>query len=114
MKKMFEVEQVKCVVFTIVYTKQNAEVKKNWGESYFEFLNAYNSYNNWALKFEMNQGGKDENGFYPNYMYIAVDETCADSKRDLLERYGFNFNEYHETINKIIIEDWDEYMIEYH
>lgn len=115
MYKRFEVEKIECVSFSINYARQNDEVKKNWSEYYFEMLNCYNSYGNWALKFEMKQGSREPNGFYPNVIEIIVEKGCCreEFKRDLLNSYGFTFNEYEGTINKIIVEDYDEYMIEY-
>ena len=87
----------------------------DWSNAVWSLYNTKNSYSNAVLKLDILQRGKDENGFYQNYIYLVVKRNSEYMWEEYLKSLGYGFSKYEITLCRIFIgyeEGIDEYLLE--
>lgn len=104
-------EDVDVVVITASYTEQSEEVQDNlWTDMFFRLINTFNNSSNSGIcTFTMKQGGRDENGFYPNYYYLVLEKGREEHYVSLLEGYNFKINVRDEKHLKVMLDYFDDF-----
>jgi len=78
-----------------------------WSDAFWEVANMVNCGIREVYKFEVRQAGKDDNGFYENFISLIVPMSDSRIWGEYLERLGFGYREY--TINLLrITAEWNE------
>ena len=105
--KKFYCEDAEVVVITALYTEQSQSIQDNlWTNMFFRLMNSFNnSSSSGIVNFTMKQGGRDENGFYPNYYYLVVKKGKEEHFISLLEGYDFKIK-IREEKQLMIMLDW--------
>lgn len=103
-----EREKIKAVEYICGYKSFKKEEGYNWTSAIWDLFNFKNTWSNSSIiKLDVNQFGKDDNGFYENYIDLIV---SVDSKVDwdeYLSGLGYGFTKHDITVMKYIV-DWDE------
>ena len=90
-------------------TTRDGEPIYDWSDALWRLFNAKNSSRHDIYKLDVIQGGKDENGFYPNIVQLIVkeeDEYNVDWD-GYLSSLGYNYSKY--EINLLILHpEWNE------
>ena len=87
----------------------------DWSNAVWSLYNTRNGYSNAVLKLDILQRGKDENGFYQNYIYLVVRRHSEYMWEEYLKSLGYVYSKYEITLCRIFIdyeEGIDEYLLE--
>ena len=87
----------------------------DWGEAVFALFNAKNSHERSVLKLDIMQRGKDDNGFYQNYIYFVVKKDSPVLWDEYLTSLGYVYTKKEINLCKIVIdytEGIDDYIVE--
>ena len=90
----------------------NGKPVYNWSEALWSLISAKNTYTNSVLKLDVFIRGKDENGFYQNYIYLLVKENSVIRWDEYLKSLGYGYSKRRIKVCRYIIE-WDEQFDEY-
>lgn len=101
---------------TIYYCNFKNYTGDDWDGDVLRLFSKNATYSHLFAKIELRQGCRDENGFYPNYLYIVVDgEDCQFNVDEMLEAYGFGFRKRRAKVIKVFTDyndDIDDILIE--
>lgn len=107
---MLDYEIKKATIYTCDYKDYKG---KNWDAAFLKLVNNNATYSHLFKRLEMRQGSRDDDGFYPNYIYIVVDNSdCNFNVDEMLDAYGFAFKKRSATI-KCYFVDYDENIDDY-
>ena len=97
-------------------TNKDGKPIYDWGEAVWSLFNAKNAYTSSVLKLDVLQRGKDDNGFYQNYIYLLVKEDSDIRWDDYLKSLGYGFTKDTVNVEKIILdwyeEPYDDFILE--
>jgi len=119
-EKTVEKEVFKAIVYECNFKDFSKDVTKDgtpihdWSEALWHLLNAKNTYNA-VLKLDVLQRGKDENGFYQNYVYLLVEEDSDIDWDGYLKYLGYGFSKSEVNLCRYILEydeKIDDYLLE--
>lgn len=105
-------EQVKAVEFICKYSDFTGD---DWNGALWELYNGINTYGWKAIKLDVRQLGRNESGFYENYVNLIVPVDNADRWAKMLDVLGYGFTREEITVLKYIVEynpDIDEVVAE--
>ena len=86
-----------------------------WTENVWRLFNAKNNNRKDVILLDVLQGGKDENGFYPNFIKLVVTENSAIDWELFLSLLKYDYKIYDVNVKTIFVEwveDIDEYVVE--
>lgn len=112
----FEKELTEAYCYTCSFNEFSNETTKDgqpiydWADAWWRLLNIKNSYsrnNTGILILEMRQGCRDENGFYPNFVYLVVEKNSGWDFDGLLESLGYKYKKSEHKVMTLFL-DYDD------
>ena len=84
----------------------------SWSDSLWSLINAKNTWTSSVLKLDVLLRGKDELGFYQNYVYLLVKKDSPIGWDEYLKSLGYSFTKQEVNVAAYTVE-WDEKIDEY-
>lgn len=102
-------EIVKATEFSMGYKNYNDDNPNGlkWGQAFWELANIKNMGIREVYKLDVRQAGKDDWGFYENFITLIVPKEDEQIWTDYLPRIGYRFTKYDINLLRITAE-WDE------
>lgn len=97
-------ENVKCVRYAMPYRKFNEKNynQRTWTDAVWELYNIKNMFDRGIIKLDIMQAGKNEQGFYENYIEMYVEKKEEAFWDDRLASLGYGYDKEDATVLKIV------------
>ena len=119
--KVVGFDVIKAIAYECNYKDFSKAVYKDgrpiydWSEALWSLLNAKNIYHREVLKLDVLQRGKDDTGFYQNYIYLLVPENSGILWDDYLISLGYVYSKDEIEVCRYYIdyqEGIEDYLLE--
>lgn len=97
-------EKIKAVRYAMPYHKFNEKNynQRTWTDAVWELYNIKNMFGSGIIKLDILQAGKNEQGFYENYIEMYVEKKEEAFWDDRLAGLGYGYDKDDATVLKIV------------